>query len=347
MKGFRSKVFALIIAILTFCGSLATQIPVYAITIEANVVPVGFKDESLDFLNSLIEESENHQQENMRSFSISSSTAALKADVVFVIDSTGSMASYIANVKNNISVLAKSLSDKGITLRIGVVEYRDIAVDGLNSTVIHKSSYSPWMSLSNFVSTPTNVSVNGGGDNPETPIDALGYLVDGSSMLWSSDSYKFAFVLTDDSYKINNSHGYASLSAISDMLADQGIYTSVITTTSNYTTYSPLTSATGGILTNINSSNFSSVLEELADSLMGVTQRSRKAIYVLPGYLGSELYDSTSSAAKILWPDVHYVPIFDWLQREHEQGKKRSDPHQTRTREKEVRPPSEKKICNP
>ena len=319
MKNSMQRFIAVAIAIIMTCGLLSWQTPVSATASAGNDVPVGFVDESKEFLDELLEELEAIQQENSQVFSFSTTAVPVKADVVFVIDTTGSMSSYIANVKNNIAIFAKALSDMGVTLRVGIVEFKDITADGLDSTKVHTVNYSPWMGLTSFVTTLNSLSVYGGGDNPETPIDALGYLVDGSSMLWSTDAYKFAIVLTDDTYKNNNRHGYANLSSVVGELAKQGISTSVITSTSYFSDYTPLTSATNGILANINSSNFSNVLEELAQSVMGMTNKAKKAIYILPGYLGSELYDSTSKDAKRLWDDVHYIPIFDWLQREHDQ----------------------------
>ena len=90
------------------------------------------------------------------------------------------------------------------------------------------------MNVENFKNTLTNITVSGGGDIPETPIDALGYLIDGSTMLWSSDAYKFSVVLTDAGYKVDNRHGYSSLSEIANKLAEKNINTSIITDTNYY-----------------------------------------------------------------------------------------------------------------
>lgn len=47
---------------------------------------------------------------------------------------------------------------------------------------------------------------------------------------------------------------------------------------------------------------------------------ARKAIYILPGYLGSELYDSTSNNANRLWTDIQWRPSSaGWLQISHDQ----------------------------
>jgi hypothetical protein len=87
------------------------------------------------------------------------SSSSTKVDVAFVIDATGSMAPYIANVKENIAAFAQYLSEKEITLRISIVEFQDITYDGYASTIIHKVDGSPWMNLTDFITTLTLFSV--------------------------------------------------------------------------------------------------------------------------------------------------------------------------------------------
>lgn len=255
---------------------------------KTNELPADYVDNSNEELDNILGET----NEDIATLKLGSSK---KVDIAFVIDSTGSMAASIKNVKENIATFAKYLSDQGVQLRINVVEYKDITADGLDSTIVHKVDYSPWMNVENFKNTLTNITVSGGGDIPETPIDALGYLIDGSTMLWSSDAYKFSVVLTDAGYKVDNRHGYSSLSEIANKLAEKNINTSIITDTNYYSDYSELVSKTGGIKADIYSSNFSDVLQELADKVIGITSSAKKAIYILPGYMGSNLYDNSNN----------------------------------------------------
>ncbi len=218
-----------------------------------------------------------------------------KVDLAFVIDTTGSMGPYIDNVKRNISDFAVYLEEKGIELRIGIIEYRDISADGIDSTKVHKLKGSTWhYSTKDMIETLGKLNVDGGGDTPETVIDGLGYLVDDkNTMLWSSQAYKFAVVLTDANYKVANTHGIANMNEMIDLLVKNDINTSVITRTSYKNSYNSLIEKTGGIFANILSSNFSNELKVLADSILNRT-KIKKAIYVLPGYLGSELYINTT-----------------------------------------------------
>ena len=233
-------------------------------------------------------------------------TVQKKAELVFVIDSTGSMSGAIENVKTRITSFVNSLETQGVKLRIGIVEYRDIEEDGLDSTIIHELNHSPWMnSTSEMVGVLGGIAADGGGDIPESVIDGLGYLVDGETIPWSSDSYKFAVVLTDAGYKVANRHGFNSLQEVADALLAAGINTSVVTEESEFSTYEELYTTTGGTRANIYS-DFSTVLADLANQILGLTEKAKKAIYVLPGYLGSELYDGPDGTAG---GDLVYVSI--------------------------------------
>lgn len=224
-------------------------------------------------------------------------TVQKKAELVFVIDSTGSMGDAINNVKTGITSFVNSLETQGVKLRIGIVEYRDIEEDGLDSTIIHELNHSPWMnSTSEMVGVLGGIAADGGGDIPESVIDGLGYLVDGETIPWSSDSYKFAVVLTDAGYKVANRHGFNSLQEVADALLAAGINTSVVTEESEFSTYEELYTTTGGTRANIYS-DFSTVLADLANQILGLTEKAKKAIYVLPGYLGSQLYEGRDGTA--------------------------------------------------
>uniref|UniRef100_UPI00342AE58D VWA domain-containing protein n=1 Tax=uncultured Ruminococcus sp. TaxID=165186 RepID=UPI00342AE58D len=74
-----------------------------------------------------------------------------KADIVFAIDSTGSMSSYIESVKKNLTNFVNSLNSKGVSLNMSVVEFKDIEEDGVDSTVYYDFDGSHWTSDVNKV----------------------------------------------------------------------------------------------------------------------------------------------------------------------------------------------------
>ena len=210
------------------------------------------------------------------------------ADIVFVIDSTGSMAPYIQNVADNVEAFSKYLEGKGVDVRMAVVEYKDITCDGKDSTIVHAVDGNVWhKSTAELVKTLGIVKsgVTGGGDGPETVIDALGYLVDGTTFDFGRkdsefETHKFAIVLSDANFKENNNFGYNEASLI-EKLKEQNINTSVITNTRYYDDYLDMTKNTDNLL-NINSKTFSNELIKLADVIFKTiekeTERTEKKI---------------------------------------------------------------------
>lgn len=232
---------------------------------SANDLPEGYVDTSNDVLDAILSRLEVPSARSVMSLSGGSK---VKVDVVFVIDSTGSMSGSISGVKQHIAEFAEYLFSKGLTLRLGLIDFKDITYDGLNSTVIHMKGHSPWLtSYADFLEQLKKVTATGGGDGPETPIDALGYLTDDTTMLWNTDAFKFAVLITDAGAKTNNRHGIANMEDLAQRLAERDIYTSVITYSSYEHVYATLAAQTGGILVNI-SNNFSSILKDFADSVV-------------------------------------------------------------------------------
>lgn len=264
---------------------------------DSNEVPADYVDTSNDELEEIMEEVSSE-------LSVMSVDTSKKVEIAFVIDSTGSMYDEITNVKNNITKFSQYIENKGVTLRISVIDYRDITCDGKNSTIVHTLNYSPWhTSTSDMVKTLGDIYVNGGGDSDETTLDGLGILLNESSdveksIKWSSDAYKFAIVLTDAGYKINNNYGYTSMNQVIDELIAADINTSVITSSYYKSEYEDLYTKTGGIYADINSSDFWKELQLLADNVLSVTLKNTKAIYMLPDLGGSKLYDESGN---IVW----------------------------------------------
>lgn len=196
-----------------------------------------------------------------------------KVDMVFAIDATGSMGGEINNVKDNIASFAENLIASGLDIRFSIIEYRDINISG-EETIVHTYAGSHWMtSIEGVTSALGNIVVDGGGDGPETPLDALGYAANNGLMNWRSDAHRFAFVLTDAGYHNTNNHGYSGMADMVDTLAEMGIVTSVITSSSYKATYSTLYEGTGGIYANINSSSFDEEMMNLSNSIIASVTR--------------------------------------------------------------------------
>ncbi len=189
--------------------------------------------------------------------------AAGQADIVFVIDTTGSMSGAINNVVKNIDGFVDALySEYGVKANFALIDYKDITCD--EETKLVKNGSSNWFSdVTAFKSQISSLYVTGGGDGPETPIDALAMA---EQLDFRQSANKFAILVTDANYKTNNNYGITDMSAMAKLLNQDGIVTSVISSTSYQSTYKELYDITGGVFGNIYG-DFKSVLLQLAERI--------------------------------------------------------------------------------
>jgi len=110
-------------------------------------------------------------------------------DVVFVLDTTGSMSEEIQGVKDSIQAVVQKL-DKRATIRIGLVEYKD-----KGDSIVTKT-YPFTTDLAAFERTISSVSASGGGDTPENVNAGLDVAL--KDMKWSdSSAARMAFLIAD------------------------------------------------------------------------------------------------------------------------------------------------------
>lgn len=186
--------------------------------------------------------------------------AAMKgtADIVFVLDISGSMSDEISSVKNNITQFAQNIEDRGVSVRWSAVTYSDFTVSGENEkSQIIKNGASNWFtSTADFKTAIAGIELAYGGDEPETAFDGL---MLASTIENRQDARVFYILVTDATYKTNNNYGVDSLSEVANLLNNKGVNVSVITDTSLYSDYNALISVTGGLKADIDSS-FSTAL---------------------------------------------------------------------------------------
>lgn len=220
-----------------------------------------------------------------------SSTVSGQADIVFAIDTTGSMSSTINNVVTNVTSFATTLSDNyNVNVNYALIDYKDLEEDGEGTTLVVKNGSSNWFSnVDTFAEKVSALVAAGGGDSPECSIDAL---ETARRLDFRTSASKFIILITDDSYKIANSYGITSMEEEIELLKADGIITSVVTSSRYQSTYQNLYESTGGIYADISSSNFSSSLLELANMIGEITSDGTWVI-LKHGYRYVRLTDET------------------------------------------------------
>lgn len=188
-----------------------------------------------------------------------------QADIVFVIDTTGSMGDTINSVVNNVNSFVTSLGEKyNVQVNFALVDYKDIEEDGNDSTKIIKNGNSNWFSnVIEFKKKMNALEVDGGGDDPESAIDAL---ETARNLGFRSSADKYIILITDAGYKITNRYKINSLDEEVEKLVSDGIHTTVITSSNYKSDYESLFSKTGGIYSDI-FGDFSSELLNIADNI--------------------------------------------------------------------------------
>ncbi len=191
-------------------------------------------------------------------------SAGSKADIVFVIDSTGSMDPYIQSVKENLINFVDSLRSRSVELNMAVVEYRDIFVDGDSSTVYYDIDGSHWTgSADKVVDVFNSIEVDGGGDLSETPTDAFEKIfADSETWYKDEEASKFIFLLTDADYK---NYGDKSMEYWTEVMRDNNIKATVVGQLEDEPAYNYLYTLTGGQFIDITSSDYYELMQEFSE----------------------------------------------------------------------------------
>src|SRR5688500_3479429 len=116
-----------------------------------------------------------------------------RVDVVFVLDTTGSMSGLIDAAKENIWAIASSMAQAkpAPELRIGLVAFRDRGDEYVTRIV----DLSP--DLDSMYATLMDFRADGGGDTPESVNQALHEAVHRMSWTTQGDAYKVVFLVGD------------------------------------------------------------------------------------------------------------------------------------------------------
>jgi hypothetical protein len=128
-----------------------------------------------------------------------------KADIVFCIDVTGSMQNCIDGIKTHIKRFVEGLqTSASIDYRLALIAYRDIHDETIPCGSTTRVCDEPWV-IKNFTQDVQefikwldlpDVKAYGGGDDPESTLDALYIAINKSD--WRDQSHRVITLFTDD-----------------------------------------------------------------------------------------------------------------------------------------------------
>jgi len=123
---------------------------------------------------------------------ISTSSTAGQADIVFIIDTTGSMSGTITGVKSSVINFLNYLRTQALDIRVAGYAFSDV--------IVESRPFSPDLTTTGtFYSWVNGLSASykgdSGGDTPENPMTSIAHGVDNLS--WRTGAQKIFIVLTD------------------------------------------------------------------------------------------------------------------------------------------------------
>lgn len=141
-----------------------------------------------------------------------------QADIVFVLDCTESMKGELAAIKTTMAEFAESIDRQGVRARVALVEYRDRLID--EETVVHRFAGQVFTNdPSLFSSTIEPVAAQGGGDEPESTLDAL---MTALGLPFREDSSKVLVLITDAPPHIPD-RDTPSMEAVQSRMTERGL----------------------------------------------------------------------------------------------------------------------------
>ena len=126
-----------------------------------------------------------------------------EADIVFVVDRSGSMSSTINTVRKNVNEFARNLAKDGVAARFGLATFSD-EVYGREERKTNEDTILTKFGETYFTTNPVElekalekIKIANGGDSPETSTPALTKIVSTYDWSKSPKNKKFVVLLTD------------------------------------------------------------------------------------------------------------------------------------------------------
>jgi Mg-chelatase subunit ChlD len=134
---------------------------------------------------------------------------AIPLDILFILDTTGSMGEEIERLKTTIELINLNLSSLSSKpqVRFGMVLYRDRGDEYVTEVVPFTGN------LDRFQAALSRVAADGGGDDPEDLQSALREAV---QMSWNRNGIRLAFIVTDAPPHLDYGERYTYVDAVHD-----------------------------------------------------------------------------------------------------------------------------------
>jgi len=188
-------------------------------------------------------------------------------DVVFVVDTTGSMTSIIDRLTATLADVATGLGAHYTSTRYAVVEFKD-EVDG--ETFV--STGADFVNLATAQATLGAIVASGGNDIPE---NGYGAIVLGCKLPWRSDATRAMLLVTDAE---SHSRG-KSLAQARSYLLRESVFFFTYTDEFEATSYTPLEEVTYGA--HLVGTTDEELTEQIIEALTGLGQPVEPPIYLV------------------------------------------------------------------
>ncbi|MCB0283493.1 MAG: VWA domain-containing protein, partial [Calditrichaeota bacterium] len=204
---------------------------------------------------------ENDERISDFSFGKDTTGGAGEADIVFVLDVTGSMGNEINDVKNNIIEFTDSLSGRNVDYRLGMVTFLDVI----------ENVYPFTSDAQYFQQKVAEQYAHGGGDGPENSLDAL---YRASEFPFRATANRIIVWITDANYHEADAVTQRTKTQIIDALLANGIIVHNIGNEGFKSTYyDPILLATGG--------NYYNIYGNFRDILLDISRLNRISNYLI------------------------------------------------------------------
>jgi len=149
-----------------------------------------------------------------------------KADVVFVIDTAGSMTDIMNYVKNNIKYFSQKLvNEYNVDTNFSIIEFRDVDDDRAGSIIQHKNNSSYWFTnIELFKKEIESLEPSGGGGYGQKPVEILEIV---RNLDYRSDASKNVIMISDRIFG-GNDEFINSMNEMSGRFIQENISVSVI-----------------------------------------------------------------------------------------------------------------------